>query len=443
MHGRIVTLLSAALGGALFVYLLMRFEGTEPMLDVPAGPISLGAEREISIRVGDDGAGLETVRIWVERDGRQFPLLEEHYPGNLLLGGSVESEQEISFILDAKEHGLADGPAVVRVEARDYSWRGNRAIREIPIRIDTTPPRVSVTTGLTYVRRGGAELAVYRIGEPATKHGVQIGQQFFPGYRHPADPDLYVALYAVPHDVRPGFQAEVIAFDRAENRSAVPLSLALVERRFKEDTVRLPESFMQKKVAELIPEHEGPVLEGSLLINRGQRREDAGRIREICEESTVDKLWDGPFLQLPNSKVNATFAERRSYVYDGNLVDSQFHLGYDLASTSRAPAPAANDGKVAFAGTLGIYGVTVILDHGLGLFSLYGHLSEITVEKGQFVTRGEPLGRTGTTGLAGGDHLHFSMLVHGVFVDPLEWFDGRGIREHVEAKIGNGPGDHS
>ncbi len=119
MAGRVVTLLGAALGGVLFVYLLMRFEGTEPMLDVPAGPISLGGEREISIRVGDDGTGLETVRIWVERDGRQFLLLEEHYPGSLLLGGTVESEQEISFVLDAREYGLDDGPAVVRVEARD------------------------------------------------------------------------------------------------------------------------------------------------------------------------------------------------------------------------------------------------------------------------------------------------------------------------------------
>ena len=133
----------------------------------------------------------------------------------------------------------------------------------------------------------------------------------------------------------------------------------------------------------------------------------------------------------------------RSYLYGGKRVDSQVHLGFDLASTARAAVPASNDGRVAFTGTLGIYGETVILDHGLGLFSLYGHLSEISVEEGQRVVRGAPIGRTGQTGLAGGDHLHFAMLVHGVFVDPLEWFDGRWIREHVEAKLGRAGGDRS
>jgi murein DD-endopeptidase MepM/ murein hydrolase activator NlpD len=442
-HRRLVTLLAAALAGALFVYGVTRFEGTPPQMTVPDGPLSVGGAREVSIRVQDNGTGLETVRVWVERKGSEYELFEERYPGGILFGGSIEGVQELTFVLHAKDLGLDDGPAVLRVEARDFSWRGNRATADIPIRIDTRPPRITVATGLTYVRRGGAELAVYRIAEPSTKHGVQIGKQFFPGYTHPSDPQRFVALYAVPHDVLPDFRAEVIAFDRAENRAAVPLSVSLIERGFKEDSVRLPDSFMERKLAELLPGHDGPVLDGYLEINRGQRRLDAERIREICDRSTVEKLWERPFLQLPNSKVNATFAERRSYMYNGRKVDSQVHLGYDLASTTRASVPASNDGTVTFAGTLGIYGETVIIDHGLGLFSLYGHLSEIGVEEGQPVSRGEPVGRTGTTGLAGGDHLHFSMLVHGVFVDPLEWFDGRWIREHVEAKLGNGRGDRS
>ena len=147
------------------------------------------------------------------------------------------------------------------------------------------------------------------------------------------------------------------------------------------------------------------------------------------------RIWHGPFLQLPNSSVGSRFGARRTYRFGDREVDRQVHLGYDLASTSQAPVPAANDGVVVFADELGIYGNMVILDHGLGLFSMYGHLSNLGVEKGTLVSRGDELGHTGTTGLAGGDHLHFSMLVSGVFVDPLEWFDPKWIQEHIEVKF--------
>ena len=126
-------------------------------------------------------------------------------------------------------------------------------------------------------------------------------------------------------------------------------------------------------------------------------------------------------------------------MYDGQVVDQQTHMGYDFASTSHADIPAANDGVVVFAGPLGIYGNTVIVDHGLGLFSLYGHLSEIAAQKGQAVAKSESLGKSGTTGLAGGDHLHFAMLLGGGFVDPLEWFDPKWIAEHIEGKLETTP----
>ena len=444
MGGRALWILGGVAVGAAAFVLFTRLEGAAPSLEVAVEttPLPLGVERSLGVRIRDEGMGLERVRIWLERKGREYPLAEQSYPGSLLTG-STNAWQELEVVIRPEELGLEDGPAVLRVEARDYSWWGNLATTEIPVRIDTRPPRIVLATGLTYVRRGGAELAVYRLAEPVREHGVRIGERFFPGMPHPFDPERFVALYAIAHDVRPNFGAEVVAVDAAGNRARVPLAVSLIERSFEEDTVRLPVAFMERKVAELLPEHDGNLLAGYLEINRGQRKRDAARIREICARSTPEKLWDQPFLQLPNSKVSATFAEHRSYLYGGKRVDAQVHLGFDLASTARAAVPASNDGRVAFTGTLGIYGETVILDHGLGLFSLYGHLSEISVEEGQRVVRGAPIGRTGQTGLAGGDHLHFAMLVHGVFVDPLEWFDGRWIREHVEAKLGRAGGDRS
>jgi murein DD-endopeptidase MepM/ murein hydrolase activator NlpD len=174
---------------------------------------------------------------------------------------------------------------------------------------------------------------------------------------------------------------------------------------------------------------------GYLEINREMRKQNDAKLAELTKTSSPDRIWTGAFVQMPNAHAGAKFAERRSYVYDGQVVDQQTHMGYDFASTSHADIPAANDGVVVFAGPLGIYGNTVIVDHGLGLFSLYGHLSEIAAQKGQAVAKSESLGKSGTTGLAGGDHLHFAMLLDGSFVDPLEWFDPKWIAEHIEGKL--------
>jgi murein DD-endopeptidase MepM/ murein hydrolase activator NlpD len=131
----------------------------------------------------------------------------------------------------------------------------------------------------------------------------------------------------------------------------------------------------------------------------------------------------------------AGFAEHRSYVYNGREIDQQVHLGQDLASLKEAEVPAANNGLVVFTGPLGIYGQSVIVDHGWGLFSLYSHLSKISVEKGQKVNKGGILGNTGETGMAGGDHLHFSIMVQGQFVDPLEWWDPHWIKDQINRQL--------
>ncbi len=151
-------------------------------------------------------------------------------------------------------------------------------------------------------------------------------------------------------------------------------------------------------------------------------------------------LWRGAFHQLRNSKVEANFADARTYVYQGEVIDHAYHLGYDLAVTQRHPIEAANHGVVVFTGDLGIYGNTVILDHGLGLFTLYGHMSSIDVKVGETVKQQQILGKTGETGLAVGDHLHYAILIHGVPVLPLEWWDGKWVKDNVLQRIAEAGG---
>ena len=162
-------------------------------------------------------------------------------------------------------------------------------------------------------------------------------------------------------------------------------------------------------------------------------------IAKLSQQSPAQFLWNGPFLQLSNSKVESFFADRRTYVYEGKPVDQQDHVGFDLSVVQHNPIEAANDGKVVIADYFGIYGNAVVIDHGAGLLSLYGHMSEIDVQPGQMVKKKEVLGKSGATGLAAGDHLHFGMFLHGVPVNPTEWWDEHWIHDRILTKLGPVP----
>jgi murein DD-endopeptidase MepM/ murein hydrolase activator NlpD len=217
------------------------------------------------------------------------------------------------------------------------------------------------------------------------------------------------------------------------------LDVRIRERTFRRRSLDVSDGFIERKVPPLLEaaglDRPDDLLAGYLTVNRELRERTEVRLREICRESTPKKLWDGAFLSLPNAAALSQFGDHRTYRYEDEVVDHQLHLGYDLASVRGAAVPAAATGRVVHAGPLGIYGETVVLDHGLGLFTLYGHLRAINVAAGTTVDRGEEIGRTGQTGLAAGDHLHFSTMVYGIHVTPLEWWDGRWIRDHVIARL--------
>lgn len=426
----LLIVITVAVVGTLWV----RFEGTPPRVDTLEGPIPVGKDHQHDFRISDPESGIESVRVWIDTPTGEQVLYEESYPGNPFLGADEEGERHISVPVPVRELGLPDGPVSLQIEVLDFSLLGNSATREVALTVDTRAPRLSLLTGLSYVRRGGSEVAVYRLGEPVKLSGIQVGSTLHPGFAHPERPDTLIAFYALSPDSNSELP-ELVAVDPAGNETRVPLTIGIIKREFPDDRIEIDEAFMRRKVAELGASGGDDLVAGYLELNRNLRAQSHEKLRELSANSSGDPLWTGRFAQLPNSKVVAVFGERRSYLHGGELIDTQVHQGYDLASTSRAPVPAANHGVVAFAGPLGIYGNAVVLDHGLGLFSLYGHLSEISVEEGKALRGGDVLGRTGQTGLAGGDHLHFAMLVNGEFVDPLEWFDPKWIREHVDPKL--------
>jgi len=201
---------------------------------------------------------------------------------------------------------------------------------------------------------------------------------------------------------------------------------------------------MQQKVAPLLTDigaRQGSTKEIFIKVNKDLRKENEDKIRSITEKSTPAILWHDAFSQLSNSKVEANFADARTYVYNGEAMDTAYHLGYDLSVTKHYPAEAANSGIVAFVGDLGIYGNTVILDHGLGLFTLYSHLSSIDVKVGDQIKQQQIIGKTGQTGFAAGDHLHFGVYLHGVAILPVEWWDQKWINDNVQPKLNGATGE--
>ena len=287
-----------------------------------------------------------------------------------------------------------------------------------------------------YGNQGGTGVITYQVSEEVPLSGVQVGPTFFPGYA--VAQGRYVAYFSIPLDASPGASFSALAEDPAGNRTQAGFRVILKPKAFKKDKIQVSDSFLQNLLPYFTskdPNLKGTPLEMFLAVNRKQREADHQEVQKVCRETVPKPLWAGPFLRLANSKPMASFAQDRTYIYNGQEVDRQTHLGVDLASLAQSPVPAANSGIVVLAGPLGIYGNTVIIDHGCGLFSMYSHLSALETEVKKEVKKGDSLGRTGATGMAGGDHLHYAMMIHGVFVNPIEWWDEHWIRDNVELKM--------
>jgi murein DD-endopeptidase MepM/ murein hydrolase activator NlpD len=238
----------------------------------------------------------------------------------------------------------------------------------------------------------------------------------------------------VPFDAGSITSSYITAVDRAGNEAQAAVGMIFKKKPLKRDRINISDSFLDTKLPEFRLHYElaGTPVEQYIMVNNQVRRENNRKIDEICSTPSAERLWKGAFSRMARSSQHAGFADHRTYSYGGKEIDEQYHLGVDLASVRHAEVEAANRGRVVLADYLGIYGNTVILDHGQGVFSLYSHLSQIKATPGDLVEQGSTIGLSGTTGMAGGDHLHFSMLVNGLFVDPIEWWDAHWLRVSIE-----------
>ena len=334
-----------------------------------------------------------------------------------------------------------------------YGLRESSSTTDTVVDVRLDPPRLQIVSTFHYVNHGGSELAVYRVTPPDGESGVRVGEHFYPGY--PAsgagvdgDESLRVAFFALLHDQDLGTQIELYARDAAGNEGRATFDYRTFPTQFRRSQIPVSDTFLRQVVPaivarapELADEAVGAettaaeLLDLYLFINGSLRERNRATVAGLAERTSAQLLWEGPFRQLANSQVESGFADYRTYLYDGDEIDQQVHLGFDLASTANAPVLAANSGTVIYADYLGIYGNCVILDHGMGLQSLYAHLSSINVSPGDTVPSNEQLGLSGRTGLAGGDHLHFTTLLQGHPVTPVEWWDPHWIEDRILRKL--------
>jgi murein DD-endopeptidase MepM/ murein hydrolase activator NlpD len=434
----LIALCLASLAGLVYVAARM-LAAPRPTITFLSPFTKVGRTTPLAIDVADL-SGLRSVTVTVVQGAARQVVLQQTYdppPPKVEVRWAPSQEPKIA---------LAEGRGAVLVEARNASWgnwlRGRvvQASQDFEARLK--PPRLEVLTGQHYVNQGGCDVVVYKVTPADVESGVAVGDRFFRGFPVPGSPDAAVrmALFAFPYDAKADTPVRIRARDDFGNEGLAGITLKVFPRAFRTRDLAIDDVFLGKVVPEIVSQtpslaDQGDLLKNYLAINRDLRRANNQALAELAQRSKPERLWTEPFRQLSGSSVEAQFADHRRYLYQGQEVDRQDHLGYDLATTANAPVTAANDGVVMQAEYFGIYGNAIVVDHGYGLLSLYGHLSRFGVKAGDAVKRGQTIGWSGATGLAGGDHLHYSMILQGEQVDAREWWDPHWLEDRWLSKL--------
>ena len=430
----------------VFVVLALR-SGTTPTVTIKPGLSAVGQSTPIAIEVHESVRGIVSLKVVAIQNDIQVTLHDETFEPRPVWAfwGPMEESISLEVIVGKKTiSNLRAGELTVQVVAAGASSLlrpSPTSTEELVLPVKLQPPRLAPLSPHVFAEQGGSEVVVYSVDDTAIKHGVQSGAYFFPGYPLKGRPGEYFSLFAVPYDLEDESAVNLIAEDEVGNATRMSFIEQFRKNPLSTDKINVSTSFMQKVVPRILAKtpdfpDRGSLLDNYIAVNSQMREINNERILTVGRRVIQRFYWNKRFIQMP-SKVVSNFADRRTYLFENKKIDQQDHLGYDLASTSKATIPSANDGKVVMVEYLGIYGNTVIVDHGYGLQTLYAHMSSFAVKVGDEVKRGQALGRTGATGLALGDHLHFAVMIQGLPVEPKQWWDGHWIHDRIALKLGD------
>jgi murein DD-endopeptidase MepM/ murein hydrolase activator NlpD len=431
---RKVLLLLIALVILVPVAILLTRSAT-PVVDLQSPVSSLGQATPVTIHVRDP-RGVRKVTVSVEQNGAVYPVWELALPSKM-------AENTWSFVAGIKTTPqLKDGKAKLIVEATSNDMLRKSAQLDTDVTVVTQPPSVSVDSDQHYLYLGMADLATFSVAGGWTAAGVRVGDQNYRAWPMPGGKPGFFSLFAFAWNMPLNTVPLVYASNGAGNDVTSPIAFQFPKNeqpKYTTHDLQITDAFINKVVGELDPNGAGDPVARFIRINNEMRKANNKTLSDLRLKTADHFLWSQPFQRQSHSQAEATFADIRNYIYQGKKIDQQIHLGYDLAVTQHVGVEASNDGRVVWAAPLGIYGNCVVVDHGYGLQTIYGHMSQIDVHEGDMVKRGQVMGKSGMTGMAGGDHIHFAMQLDGVQIDPKEWWDPHWIQDHVVKRV-NLPG---
>jgi murein DD-endopeptidase MepM/ murein hydrolase activator NlpD len=440
--GIIGWVLSVLVVGAIgFVAFSPRFEREDPKLTISQdGYWNFRDPIHVSV---DDASGLKSFKATLSTPHDEWVVVEENVP-------SAAGKKTFDILPPKGVRRVEAESVTLTIVATDNSFwgmfMGNTVKEELTFVIDQRNPLLSIIANSYKIQKGGSAIVVFKAEDPhmeSVKIETNYGKTFI------AQPFVqkgyYASLLAWPVQSE-NFSATVVVRDRAgnETRSAVPLRLK--DHVYRTSNIELSDAFLDGKIAQLANEFKQTAgvddrLEQFRIINEKVRADNEKIIHDITSKVSNKMIVDfnpAPFYPLVNGQKVADFGDHRIYSYKGQENISQaYHMGLDLASVHNGPILASNSGVTVFSQPNGIYGNLPIIDHGFGLYTLYGHCSEVHVQEHDPVAAGQEIAKTGLSGYAMGDHLHFGILVQGIEVRPEEWMDTKWISDNITSVIDN------
>lgn len=436
--GKIVFLaiLLSILGGVGFVFVSPIFEKEAPQITFKQD-IYWNLKESLDLRI-DDNVGIKYYKV-VFKDGTNETILKNEVLKEPLKSIDLKIvPPQLDIFFKSKEIEIS-------VEVIDNSkWNfleGNRAQETFKVKIDTKKPIANVVGNSLAIRKGGSAVAVVEVHDDnLDKAYISFNNdeeifELTPFYKE----NYYVSLIAWPVTIDEFEQVSIIAKDKAGNITKNKIPLYIRPLKMKNDNIKISEKFIKNVSTSVLEQSSEPVpndLEETFIAqNRLLRNKNVDIIRDdsrkYMDKSAITSFNIKPFIRLNGSRTAAGFAERRHYYHAGSKIDEAWHLGIDWASVKHATIKSTNAGRVIANKYIGIYGNTIIVDHKMGLFSLYAHTSLSKVNVGDEISANQVIAKTGTSGAVLGDHLHFGVLVQGVEVNPIEWMDRNWIKTRI------------
>lgn len=323
-------------------------------------------------------------------------------------------------------------------------FRGNEGIKNSNVIIDRRSPIGNVIANSYLLRQGGSGILVVEVADDNLKdYYITFNDdtifELFPFYKK----NYYISIITWPIDIKEFKRVNLVAVDMAGNKTVTKIPYYIQPFKEKVDKLNISDDFINNISKKVLEESNIQVpldpIDIFIKENKDLREQNIKTMKDVVVEN-FKKGEQTPFnvktfIRLPNAATFAQFGEKRHYYYNDQKIDEAWHLGMDWASVKNANINISNPGKVIFKDYLGIYGNTIIVDHGLGLASLYAHTSTQNIEVGDFVNAGQHIANTGATGAVFGDHLHFGILIQGLEANPNEWLDNEWMKKNLDKTI--------